>query len=158
MRSAMTAAALVCSALLPVMAHGAVDGGGPAAAVSVPRPDAPGKAAARARWEVTVGTSPADGGREVSAVLPAAKVSGGSFGGAAMLLVARCEASETDVYFAATEYLGTEASQATVRMGTEPAREKRWHASADGLAMGFLAISSGSKYIELAGDEVDHRL
>ena len=23
---------------------------------------------------------------------------------------------------------------------------------------GFLAISSGSKYIELAGDEVDHRL
>jgi hypothetical protein len=28
-----------------------------------------------------------------------------------------------------------------------------------GLAfVGFLAISSGSKYIELAGDEVDHRL
>ena len=25
-------------------------------------------------------------------------------------------------------------------------------------AKGFLAISSGSKYIELAGDEVDHRL
>jgi hypothetical protein len=24
--------------------------------------------------------------------------------------------------------------------------------------IGFLAISSGSKYIELAGDEVDHRL
>ena len=80
-------------------------------------------------WQVTEKTNPLDDSKTV--VLALMSTEGRNYLGKYPVLIARCMSDKTEVYIGWNEFLGSDSSRVTLRVGDEPARVERWSHSTD---------------------------
>lgn len=80
-------------------------------------------------WQITEKTNPLDDSKTV--ILAVASTEGTNRWGETPVLIARCKSDETEVYISWNEYLGSDSSRVTLRVGDEPARVELWQHSTD---------------------------
>ena len=120
--------ALVIASRRAVAADAPAPARPPAEASAAP---APANAVTEPRWQITVSEA-ADGGKIVTATLPAVAPIASGFGQAIPKLVLRYRAGRTSAYVVFDTFLGQGELDAAVRFGREPAESQRWRISSDG--------------------------
>ena len=89
-----------------------------------------GRAAARGGWIVRQDTNPLDDSKTVVLALTASEGRSGLLHEAPTLIL-RCKSSEVEAYIAWNNYMGSDASLVTSRIGTEPPEQMEWTHSTD---------------------------
>jgi type VI secretion system protein VasI len=88
-------------------------------------------------WSVSVDTNPVDDTKTVTYSTGGIEGSTSSTFGDDFSLILRCRSASLDAYIVWNDYLGSETTQVTYRIGTAPAKTDTWYISTDGQATFF---------------------
>lgn len=98
---------------------------------------APAVATSSENWDVTVDTNPIDDSQMVVLATNSTEGSTTSRFGDNFRLILRCGSEKLDAYINWSDYLGSDTTQVTYRIGTSPAKTDTWYLSTDSMATFF---------------------
>lgn len=98
---------------------------------------APPVATSSGNWDVSVDTNPIDDSETVVLSTDSTEGSTVSRFGDDFNLILRCRSGELDAYINWSDYLGSDTTQVTYRIGTSEAKTDTWYLSTDSMATFF---------------------
>ncbi len=88
-------------------------------------------------WNINVDTNPVDDTKTVVVTTEATDDSSNAQFGDEFVLILRCQSGEIDAYIKWFEFLGSDTTQVTYRIGTQAAKTDTWYISTDNLSTFF---------------------